>query len=170
MHSVRNGGKMRTKLIGIILALLVVVVLNLNCGMCGRVPQKIKMKGAEGEDIEVSGSGDILTGAQAQEYLSRIPAEFRYPGSNVRGGITVGTQEGSGSSVVLVTNDPVDNVVSFYKSNPVRYGWMNAMTTSSQGQTSLIFSKGEQKGVVVNVGADDEGNFNTMIVVTSGIQ
>lgn len=115
---------------------------------------------------------DEKTGTTVNVGDDRVPDTFpkdfpMYPGAKVSSSMAGGQQENnSGFWLTLSTVDPLDKVVSFYKTAFGTGGWTVTATYASEGNQTQAVKKGNLAGTVT-VARDAEASETQIVIVLS---
>jgi len=109
----------------------------------------------KGEDFEFS----IDSGGELPE---DFPKDFPvYKNSKLMSSWSSSDQEGSGTSVIWESEDSLEKVADFYKTELAKTGWTVTSTFSQSDETSVFsFEKGDLDGVLGIAKAEDKINIS----------
>ncbi|MFO8057201.1 MAG: hypothetical protein R6V10_07910 [bacterium] len=94
-----------------------------------------------------------------------FPEEFPLYEGEIANSVKSSSGDGTGYSITMVTDDPVDDVYSWYKKNLSDKGYEIKSSVSMPGIKSLQFQSGERAGTIM-VQKDNE-NVNVVISMTT---
>lgn len=134
---------------------------------------KISFETDEGEAGTISaqeGGGRVTSRSGTVEWHAggevRLPAWLpAYPGAEVRGSTTSHTSEGEFVSTILLTQDPVERVSTFYRRALERAGMKVEVASHTEGGRADVISAAgsdNRRRASVIVGREDEGTVITL--------
>lgn len=163
------------------LILIVLVVILVGAYFIGRIITKKAgeflagrvLSGVTGGNVEVGKDGEKVSFENSEGKVSfeeggKLPEGFPtdfpvYPGARVVSSFTANTEGKDGMSVVWDTNDSVEAVSAFYKTNLVSNGWKVTATFEQTGSATTSFEKEGWGGFMGITTAEGKTTISTTI-------
>jgi len=146
------------------LLLSMAVVASFSCRKASEsVAKKIAEKAIEGAS---GGKAKVDLGATGNVDISGLPEALRYPGAKGVQKLSMGNEEGTGTSYIFETGDKVSDVTAFYKK--ALAGWKSSMTLESEKGTVMGYTTTDEKATaVITVAANSDKPTATISIVYS---
>lgn len=123
----------------------------------------VKIEG-DGEKVSYKGKDFEFSYDAGGELPEGFPKDFPiYSNSNLISKWSSTAEENKGMSVVLETNDTVNKVSDYYKTELEKTGWSITSTFSQDDSTVFSFEKGEKQGILGIAKAEDKSNISITI-------
>jgi hypothetical protein len=152
----------------LVLLLGLMVAVNVGCMKCGeKAMERAFEKGLETAIEKGSGGkADVDVGKDVD--LSELPDALRYPGAKGVGKWSMSTEEGTGTSFMLETNNTKQQVKDWYLSSMTGAGYKKAMEMETGDGIVMMFKKeGDEKAsATITIGTEDD---KTTISVLYGV-
>lgn len=124
---------------------------------------------AEEETVTVSGEEGDVTATFGSDLPEGFPESLVYPGASLVEGSTIDAPDGGTLiSVVLDSNDDVDEIADFYRDRLDDLDYDKQEEAEAEGNIGLFFNKGEGGAIVTVEKGTGEGGANRISVILGG--
>jgi len=163
--------KKKLTIIGVVVAVLLIGgVVN---RMAGKSAAERAIEAATGGSVDIDGDGDDVTIKTADGTYTggnKMPDDFPsdvpvYPDADVQGSYSLNGASGQGFTVGLSSDDPLADVIAWYKREVAAKGWTIVADANYNGSLVLSATK-DARGLNVSV-SEDDGKVTIGLVVAN---